>query len=241
MNSRTRKSLASALMVLAPLGAVVIAQPASAQQYSYRVAPSDEGRITGMSINSDSGLRAGATVRIHVRATPHARWMNATLSDGGERIRLAERAPGEYVGSYVIRQGERIDPSRRVDVRGGWGHGPVAMSFAYPASFQGFAAAERPVIGAFNVSPAGSLDRGDVVHFRLEGTPGARAVVRIPDVGAIPMREVRPGLYVARHTIRDEDEADAVAEARAVLHSGNQRAVAEATGSGQRYSGGYGR
>jgi hypothetical protein len=244
MTFRAMKSVTAALMLLAPFGAALVAQPAAAQHYNYRVAAAEDARIMGMSLNSDSGLRPGATLRLQVRATPGARWMSATLSEDGERVRLVERGPGEYVGSYIIRQGERIDPTRRINVRGGWGEGPVTVSFTYPTAFQALAMDSAPgrlVIGSFVTSPLERLDQGDVVHFRLEGTPGARAVVRIPEVGAIPLREVRPGVYVARHIIRDDDEADAIRDARAILRDGDQRVTAEIGGRVERYSGGYGR
>jgi hypothetical protein len=232
-----RKHVAAALMVLAPLGAAFVAQPAAAQAApQYRVAQVDPGRMTNLSLNSDAGLAPGATLRVQAYGTPDARWANVSLGQSGVRIALHERAPGEYVGTHVIRRGERIDPRQAMTVRAGWGEGPVAVVFDYPPSFQALAMGAGPapstaMVNSFSVSPANDLGAGDVVHFRLEGTPHARASVNVPDtVRNLPLREVRPGVYVGRYTLRRSDDPAAFRDARAVLRSGNQRAVAHANG-----------
>lgn len=133
-------------------------------------------------------------------------------------------------------------------VRAGWGEGPVAVAFNYPPSFQalamgaGPAAIGNPVVNSFAMSPVSDLEPGSVVRFRLEGTPRARASVNIPDVvRGLPMREVRPGVYVGRYTVRHGDDPDAFSDARAVLRSGNQRVVARVNTTDERYGYGYGR
>lgn len=248
MKPTFRKHVAAAAMLLAPLGAALVAQPAAAQYVpSYRVAQDvDQGRITNMSLNSDAGLRPGATLRVQVYATPGARWANVALGGSGVRVPLRETSPGEYVGTHVIRRGERIDPTQTMTVRAGWGEGPVTLAFNYPPAFQqlamgaGPAAAPNAVVNAFTMSPSDDLEAGQVVHFRLEGTPRARAWVNIPDVArGVPLREVRPGVYVGNYTIRSSDDTDAFADARAVLRSGNQRVTAEVN-TGERYGYGYG-
>ena len=236
-----RKHVAATLMLLAPLGAVVVAQPAAAQHApQYRVAQVELGRFTNLGFNSDSGLAPGATLRVQAVGTPGARWANATLGDSGIRIALRERTPGEYVGTHVIRRGERIDPRQAITLRGAWSDAPVAVTFDYPASFQALAmgsgaANGNAVVQAFTMSPSEGLEPGEVVRFRVEGTPGARAWVNLPDNDRdVRLQEVRPGVYVGNYTIRRRDDADTFSRARAVLRSGDQRVVAHLD-TGRRY------
>jgi hypothetical protein len=244
MNHSLRKNVAAALMVLAPFGAAFVAQPASAQHApQYRVAQEAPGRITNMAFNSDAGLRPGATLSVHVYGTPDARWANATLGDSGVRIALRERAPGEYVGTHVIRRGERIDPRQAVKVRAGWGDSPVAVVFDYPASFQALAMGAGPAgnvaVNAFTMSPSEDLEPGQVLRFRVEGTPRARAAVNVPDVVRnLPLREVRPGVYVGSYTLRQRDDPAAFRDAEVILRNGSQR-IAAHVDTGRRY--GYNR
>ena len=226
MKATLRRNAAAALMVIAPLGAVLVAQPAAAQ-YTARVAQT-QGTIRNMSLNSDGGLRPGATLRVQVYATPGARWATASLGDD-VRVPLRERAPGEYVGTHVIRRSEHIDPTRLMTVRAGWGGGPVQLAFNYPPSFQALAMGAAPAsaeVNRFAMWPRDrdELDRGSVVHFRVEGTPNARVGVNVPDtIRWLPLAETRPGEYVGEYRIRDRDDPGAFRDAQAVLRSGDQR------------------
>lgn len=259
MKRTLRSKVALAVVMLAPVGAALVAQPAAAQVYQYRVAPAEPGyqyriaenragAISGMTINSDSGLRPGATLRVEVRATPGARWANVSLGDD-VRIPLHERAPGDYVGTYVIQRGERIDPTRVMTARAGWGEGPVALSFNYPASFQALAMGAGPAVANAEVSSFAmwprdpdALDPGRAVHFRIEGTPNARAWVTIPGVlRGLELREQRPGVYAGSYIIRAQDDSDAFANAVGVLNSGGQRAIAHLNRGERNYGYGYGR
>jgi hypothetical protein len=194
------------------------------------VVESRQGVVNGMTVDSDHGLQPGSRLRISVRATPGARFANLSLSDD-LRVTLTERAPGEYVGYHVIRRSDRIDPSRQMVLRAGWGAGPVAVAYDYPAAFRtqvmGAAAASAEV-NRFAMWPRGDrLEPGRVVNFRLEGTPNARATVRVPGVlEALALREERPGMYVGSYTMRRQDDPRAFDDARAVLRTGDQRVVA---------------
>jgi hypothetical protein len=232
MKRTLRSKVASAVLLLAPLGVAMVAQPAAAQQPQYRVAETRQGTINGMTVDSDSGLRPGSTLRISVRATPGARFASLALSDD-VRVPLRERAPGEYVGSYVIRQRDHIDPTRQMKLRAGWGEGPVVVSYNYPDAFRTQAMGNAPAsanaaVNNFVMWPHGDrLDPGRVVHFRMEGTPNARAGVRIPGVvDWLPLQEERPGKYVGSYTIRRHDDIGAFANATAVLRTGDQRVMA---------------
>jgi hypothetical protein len=247
MRHALRSKVALAVMALAPIGAAMIASPAAAQTYQYRVAESRQGSINNVSVNSDGGLRPGATLRLQVYATPGARWASVALADD-VRVPLRERAPGEYVGTHVIRRGERLDPTRTMTVRAGWGEGPVTMAVNYPPSFQALAMGAGPAapaqVSSFAMWPRDPdrLDPGEVVHFRVDGTPNARASVSIPGVlRGLQLREERPGHYVGSYTIGREDDTDAFSDAVAVLRSGGERVIAHPGGGGGNYGAGYGR
>jgi hypothetical protein len=89
-------------------------------------------------------------------------------------------------------------------------------------------ASANAAVNNFVMWPHGDrLDPGRVVHFRMEGTPNARAGVRIPGVvDWLPLQEERPGKYVGSYTIRRHDDIGAFANATAVLRTGDQRVMA---------------
>jgi hypothetical protein len=233
MKHSLHSKVAAAVMLLAPLGLAVVAQPAAAQNYQYRVADSRQGTINGITVDSDAGLRPGSTLRISVRATPGARWANLSLADD-VRVQLRERAPGEYVGSYVIRRSDRIDPTRQMHLRAAWGGEPVVVAYNYPAALQARSMGAAPAVSQAEVNTfamwpreADRMDPGRVVHFRVEGTPNARAGVRVPGVvDWLQLSEERPGKYVGSYTIRRQDDPAAFRDATAVLRNGDQRVMA---------------
>lgn len=231
MERTLHSTVAAAVLLLAPVGAAFVTAPASAQPYPYE-AQARQGAIHGMTIDSDSGLQPGSTLRISVRATPGARWASLALADD-VRVPLREREPGEYVGTHVIRRSDRIDPMRQMVLRAGWGQGPVAVAYDYPAQFRTQSMGNAPArldaeVERFAMWPrADRLEPGRVVHFRVEGTPHARAGVRVPGVvDWLQLHEERPGTYVGSYTIRRDDDPDAFARARAVLRTRDQRVVA---------------
>lgn len=238
MKRTLRTNVAAAVMMLAPFGAALWMQPAAAQQdqYRYRVAEAREGKISSMTLNSDGGLRPGATLHVQVRGTPGARWANISLSDE-VRVSLHERAPGDYVGSYVVRRGDRLDPTRLMTVRAGWGDAPVSLAFNYPTAFRtqamGNAPASSAEVNSFNMWPreADRLEPGRVVHFRMQGTPHSRVFVRIPGLErGVQLTEQRPGEYVGSYTMRRSDDPQDFSEVIGVLRSGEQRVAIHLNG-----------
>lgn len=127
------RSTVAAMMLLVPVAASFVAQPAAAQQRA--VAPS----ITNMALNSDAGLSPGATLRVQVIGTPGARSGSLTLGDSGISIPVRQQAAGSYTGSYVIRRADRIDPTQLLTARLTFGERTYSRQFNYPTAFQALA------------------------------------------------------------------------------------------------------
>lgn len=106
---------------------------------------------------------------------------------------------------------------------------PVAtVLVAAPAAAQQRATvAAAPRIADFEVRGGGRFEPGRALRFRLEGTPGARAWVDIPNVvRGLELRETRRGVYEGTYTIRQRDGRDEFQRAVATLQERGQRVTA---------------
>jgi hypothetical protein len=227
MQAKLRSTVA-AMMLLAPLAASFVAQPAHAQTRATVAAPS----ITNMSLNSDAGLSAGATLNVNVIASPNARSASLTLGDSGITVPLRQQGPGKYAGSYVVRRSDHIDPTKLLTARMTFGERTYSRQFNYPAAFQalsmGAAAAPGLAIERFVMRPMGRVEPGRELRFRLVGSPGGDAFLDIPGViRGVDLAEVRPGVYEGNYTVRRHDDLNAFGRAVATLRNGNQRATAK--------------
>lgn len=84
-----------------------------------------------------------------------------------------------------------------------------------------------PRISSFSVEPVDDLSPGRELVFSVEGTPKATVTMTIGKVARnIPMREVRPGYYEARYTIRQQDRITEETAIQANLQKGNRGATA---------------
>ena len=229
----TLRSHVAAVMLLAPMAAALVADPAAAQQRAVVAQPS----ITSMALTADEALAPGSTLHLQVYATPKARWADVTLGSSGVRVPLRERSAGSYQGTYVVRRADRIDPSQLMTARVAHGNRIVSRNFSYPPSFQALAmgaapapapaAAAAPVIERFVMRPAGRLEAGRELRFRLVGAAGADAWVDIPGViRGVDLAETRPGVYEGTYTIRRRDNLDAFTGAMATLQDGARRSTA---------------
>lgn len=228
MKTALRTHVAAALLLL-PMSAVLVAEPAAAQQ---RAVVSQPG-IRSMALNSTAGLAPGATLRVQLYASPNARNASLVLGNSGVRVALREQSPGNYVGSHVIRRADRIDPLQIMTARATYrGDYNVSQAFSFPPAFQalamgGPARAVAPEIERFAVQPRGRLVAGRELRFRLVGEPRANASVDIPGVvDNIRLRETRPGVYEGTYTVRRRDNLDAFDRAVATLREGNRKTVA---------------
>src|SRR3569833_2207309 len=89
--------------------------------------------------------------------------------------------------------------------------------------------AQAPLqVQSLDVRTDGPMQPGTRLHFRMEGTPHARAMVRIHGVReSVPLREVERGIYVGRYVITRADDIEPGAAVRAILRNGNRTAVSE--------------
>jgi len=216
-------------MLLAPLAATLLAEPAAAQQRAAAARP----QITNMALNSDAGLSPGATLRVQLYATPKAGRASLALGDSGITVPLRERSAGNYTGSYVVRRGDRIDPTQLMTARVTFGSRAYSRQFNYPTAFQALAmgaapAASQPAIERFVMRPGGRLEPGRELRFRLVGAPGGDAWLDIPGViSGVDLAEVRPGVYEGTYTVRRRDDLNAFDDAVATLRTGDRRARAK--------------
>lgn len=222
MTTRLRSTVA-ALMLLAPMAASFVAPTAQAQT---RPAPS----INNMSLNSDAGLSAGATLRVQVYATPNARRASLALGANGPTVALRQQSPGNYTGSYVVRRTDKIDPTQLMTARVTYGERTYSRNFNFPPAFQALAMGAAPqsvAIERFVMRPMGRLEPGRELRFRLNGAPGGDAWLDIPGViRGVDLVETRPGVYEGTYTIRRRDDLNAFRNTTATLRNGNQRATA---------------
>jgi hypothetical protein len=225
MQAKLRSTVA-AMMLLAPVAATLIAQPVQAQTRATVAQPA----VTNMALNSDSGLSAGATLRVQLYATPNASRASVSLGDSGITVPLRQQGPGNYTGSYVVRRTDRIDPMQLITARVVFGDRTYSRQFNYPAAFQALAMGAPPssvAIERFVMRPMGRIEPGRELRYRLIGTPGADAWLDIPGViRGVDLVEVRPGVYEGTYTVRRRDDANAFSRAVATLRNGNQRTTA---------------
>ncbi len=102
----------------------------------------------------------------------------------------------------------------------------VALSFALLNLFSPLAtAANVPHIDNFGVEQVTALDPGTELQFTLQGTPTARASLRITGVPrTILLKETDRGYYEGTYTIRKQDRIPSNAAVVATLSQGKRRA-----------------
>jgi hypothetical protein len=222
----------AAILLLAPVAATLVAQPAAAQQRAV-VAPS----ISSMALNADAGVAPGSTLRVQINAAPNAREASIKLGSSGITVPLRQQGAGVYTGSYVVRRADRIDPSELITASASFGDRTVNRQFSYPPAFTQAASmgagpvaaptASTVAIERFVMRPAGRIEPGRELRFRLNGAPGGDAWLDVPGViNGVDLAEVRPGVYEGTYTVRRRDSAEAFERAVATLRNGNQRATA---------------
>lgn len=181
-------------------------------------------KITGFDVDQVTTLRPGTTIDFTLSGTPKAR---ATVRIGGipRVIVLKETGRGFYEGSYTVRQRDRISGRATVvaTLSKGNSHTIARLGKSILASDQPPATPETIAIQKFSVDQYDDLEPGSELSFTLLGTPGGRASYTIENVIANrSMREVRPGVYTGRYTIRRQDRLPAVLNVVATLRAHDQ-------------------
>lgn len=222
---RKLRSTAVAVLLLGPLAGAFVALPAHAQT---RAQPS----ITNMSLNSDSGLSPGATLRLQVYATPNARRANVTLGESKIVVSLRQASPGNYTGTYVVRRSDRIDPAQLITARVTYGERTYSRQFNYPPAFQALSMGARgedarprrdqrsPIISdltpangeqvgergrtsvAARLADEGSGIDRDSVRLRINGRD-VTPDLRVSSDDAVYRADLEPGRYSAELSVRD--------------------------------------
>jgi hypothetical protein len=98
---------------------------------------------------------------------------------------------------------------------------PGALTFtALPSTVA--AQAATPQVFSFQVSSDHGLDPGSRLQFTMEGTPHARASIRIAGArDTIPLTETARGVYTGRYVVSRGDRIDEDSPIRAILRQGN--------------------
>ncbi|HWI81596.1 hypothetical protein [Ramlibacter sp.] len=110
----------------------------------------------------------------------------------------------------------------------------AAMCLLAPAAFTLTAlpttAAARPAtpeVSSLEVASDNGVNPGSRLQFTLQGTPGARASVRIRGVrDPIPLRETARGVYRGQYIVGRADDIDTGDKIRAILRHGNRTVTA---------------
>lgn len=83
--------------------------------------------------------------------------------------------------------------------------------------------APPPQITAFEMEPAERVAAGNELFFRVQGTPGSRATVRVAGVTrTLVLQEVDDGVYEGSYTLRANDRANANSAATVTLRRNNR-------------------
>ncbi len=105
----TLRSTAAALMLLAPLGAVLVAQPAAAQHgYRVQTIAAPQAVIERFVVRGAGSLEPGQELRFRLFGAPGGQ---AFLEIPGvlRAVQMAETRPGVYQADYVIRRRDNVD------------------------------------------------------------------------------------------------------------------------------------
>lgn len=221
--------LAIALALSAPaatvigVGALITPEPALAQRTA--VTP----QIDRLEIGSDSGLTPGAELDLRLFGTPRGHAAVRIQAAKPINIVLHETytGSGEYTARYTIKRVDRLATGQRLRATLRHGKRSTSANYTIPASAVAGtpppASALAPRIDRFSIAPVSRLSPGTELIATLEGVAGAQASFDIGDVASdIPMRELRPGVYEGRYTLRRQDRMTRASSVVASLRTGTQ-------------------
>lgn len=175
--------------------------------------------ITSFGVKPLRLLRPGEELKFVLRATPGSK---ATLQIEGASapVAMMETSPGQFEGSYVIRQRDQLTERTRVTahvVRDGR-TASAMLAGSLQAGSPDVLAVSNSAISDFQVTAPQRLRPGEEVNFALKGPPGGQARVVIEGVdNAVLLREVSRGSYEGMYVIRRGDRLRAGMTADAYL------------------------
>ena len=222
--------LAVALALSAPAATMVgvgafalsVATPAFAQR---ALTP----QIDRLEVGSDGGLAPGAQLELHLYGTPSSQARVRIQAAKPINIVLKETyvGSGEYTASYTIKRADRMAVGQRLRATLRNGKRTTSANYTIPDSAASGmpppAVGLAPRIDRFVIAPVSQLSPGTELVATLEGIAGAQASFDIGGVANdVPMRELRPGIYEGRYTVRRQDKMTAASSVVATLRSGSQ-------------------
>lgn len=213
------RSQVAALFLLAPAALTFTVLPTAA------IAQPATPEVRSLEVTSDDGVDPGSRLRFRLEGTPRAK---ATVRIRGIRsvIPLREVERGVYVGRYTVARSDRIEEGAPIRASLRHGNRTGSASYTIPAGLTQVAAAPPPPplrIERFHVAGLERIEPGTELTFVIDGMPGAAAFVDLPGVANnLRLREVRPGRYEGRYTIRRADNMDLSAPVVASLRAGER-------------------
>lgn len=226
--------LAIALALSAPaatvlsVGALLAPAPAMAQRAT--ATP----QIERLEVGSDGGLAPGAELDLRLYGTPSSQARVRIQAAKPVNIVLKETyaGSGEYTARYTIKRADHMATGQRIRATLSKGKLSSSANYTIPESALAGtlpppATALAPRIERFAIAPVTRLSPGTELIATLEGMAGAQASFDIGGIASdIPMRELRPGVYEGRYTLRRQDRMSSNSSVVATLRSGTQVARA---------------
>ncbi len=193
--------------------ATLATAPAQAQQYN---APSGNAYIPvirGFNVDEVRRLVPGAELNFDVYGTPGGR-VFLQIAGANRNLQLTETEPGQYEGTYIIGNRDRISANSAVTANLRVGN-QVTSGVLSESLLRGVGRRDHPRRGdlatmprieRFDVRGTDDLRPGNELDFMLSGTPGAKVDMMIAGTrGVFFLPEVRPGNYEGSYIIRRGD------------------------------------
>ena len=210
--------LSVAALAVAASTLLLAAPHAHAQTRTTTNAYSD-ATISAFGVEPLRRLQPGEELRFDLRATPGA---TATLQIEGASapVAMTETRPGQFEGSYIIRQRDQLTERTRVTayvVRNGRTVSAM-LAGSLQAGSPDVLATTNSAISDFQVTAPQRLRPGEEVNFVMKGVPGGQARVVIDGIAkAVPLREVGRGSYEGSYVVRRGDRLQGGMTANAYL------------------------
>ncbi len=196
------------VVALAVAASTLWLAPPHAHSQTRATAPAyNSAMISSFGVEPLRLLRPGEELKFVLRATPGSK---ATLQIEGASapVAMVETGPGQFEGSYIIRQRDQLTERTRVTadvVRNGRTASAMLVS-SLQAGSPDVLAASNSAISDFQVTAPQQLRPGEEVNFVMKGPPGGQARVAIEGIdNAVPLREVSRGSYEGIYVIRRGD------------------------------------